>query len=79
MIEPRIPKFQWGQPVLAIIDMYNDGTFPEKDEDALLVSEGSPGEVVQVGHHEESNTPVYMVEFKSGIVVGCLEEEISLV
>ncbi|MHB9119145.1 MAG: nitrogen fixation protein NifZ [Burkholderiales bacterium] len=77
MMEPRIPKYQWGQPVVAIGDMYNDGSFPEQAEDALLVSEGSPGEVVQVGHHEESNTPVYMVEFQGGIVVGCLEEEIT--
>lgn len=77
MIEPRMPKFQWGQPVLAAEDLYNDGSFPEKELDALLVSQGSPGEIVQVGSHEESNTPVYLVEFQEGFVVGCLEEEIS--
>ncbi len=77
MIEPRMPKYQWGQPVLAASDLYNDGSFPEKDEGALLVKGGSRGEIVQVGSHEESRTPVYLVEFQEGFVVGCLEEEIS--
>jgi len=27
MDEIRLPKFQWGQPVLAAIDLVNDGTF----------------------------------------------------
>ncbi|MBY0579633.1 MAG: nitrogen fixation protein NifZ [Burkholderiales bacterium] len=77
MMEPRMPKYQWGQPVLASTDLYNDGSFPEKENDVLLVSQGSRGEIVQVGSHEESSTPVYLVEFREGLVVGCLEEEIS--
>lgn len=77
MMEPRMPKYQWGQPVLASADLYNDGSFPEKENDVLLVSQGSRGEIVQVGSHEESSTPVYLVEFREGLVVGCLEEEIS--
>ncbi len=78
MIEPRMPKFQWGQPVLAAADLYNDGSFPDKEGDALLVKGGSRGEIVQVGSHEETSTPVYLVEFQEeGLVVGCLEEEIS--
>ena len=28
MIEPRIPKYQWGQRVKALIDLFNDGSFP---------------------------------------------------
>ena len=76
MIEPRMPKYQWGQRVLAGTDLYNDGSFPEKEPDVLLVGTGSPGEIVQVGSHEESNTPIYLVEFQPGLVVGCLEEEI---
>ena len=78
MIEPRMPKYQLGQPVLAVSDLYNDGSFPEKDGDVLLVKGGSRGEIVQVGSHEESGTPVYLVEFQEGFVVGCFEEEISL-
>ena len=76
MIEPRMPKYQWGQQVLACVDLYNDGSFPEQEPEALLVGNGSQGEIVQVGSHEESNIPVYLVEFQAGYVVGCLEEEI---
>lgn len=77
MIEPREPQYQWGQKVVALVDLLNDGTYPERPEDAVLVELGSEGEIVQVGHHEEANQPVYMVEF-DGQVVGCLEEEIML-
>jgi nitrogen fixation protein NifZ len=79
MSETRIPKFDWGQRVTASIDLFNDGSHPESELDALLVGRGTAGEVVQVGMHEESSTPVYMVEFDSKRVVGCLEEEIALV
>lgn len=73
----RTPKYQWGQQVVAGIDLYNDGSYPEREEDELLVARGARGEVVQVGQHEESGIPVYMVEFPDGSVVGCLEEEIT--
>jgi len=76
-VEPRLPKFHGGQKVWAAADLHNDGSHPHAAEDALLVRTGEAGEVVQVGMHEESNTPVYMVEFASQHVVGCLEEEIS--
>jgi nitrogen fixation protein NifZ len=76
MNEPRPPKYAWGQPVIAAVDLYNDGSHPEAGEDQLLVVAGGPGEIVQVGHHAEANLPVYMVDF--GIaVIGCLEEEIA--
>ncbi|ODR98131.1 nitrogen fixation protein NifZ [Methyloceanibacter methanicus] len=78
MIEPRLPKFDWGQRVQAIADLVNDGSYPDKAPNALLVRAGEKGEVVQVGRHEESNTPVYLVEFSPDRVVGCLEEEIML-
>jgi nitrogen fixation protein NifZ len=76
MIDPRVPKFQWGQPVLAALDLYNDGSLPEAPEDVLLVVAGGPGEIVQVGHHSEANVPVYMVDFGVA-VLGCLEEELA--
>lgn len=75
MIDQRLPKYEWGQRVKTCADLYNDGTFPESAADALLVPSGATGEIVQVGAHVESNTPVYMVEFGRH-VVGCLEEEI---
>ena len=77
MIEPRVPKFQWGQRVAALTDLHNDGSFPGAELETLLASVGDRGEIVQVGMHAESNTPVYLVEFGEKRVVGCLEEEIA--
>lgn len=77
MTEPREPKYQWGQRILATADLFNDGTYPEREPEALLVASGTPGEIVNVGYHEELNLPVYLVEFQAGAVVGCLEEEIT--
>ena len=79
MIEQREAKYQWGQRIQATVDMFNDGSYPEREPGALLVSHGTPGEIVNVGYHEEFNLPVYMVEFQESGVVGCLEEEIALV
>ena len=76
MIAPRAPIYQWGQRVSAAIDLYNDGSYPDRPAEALLVSVGEIGEIVQIGNHTESNTPVYLVEFGERQVVGCLEEEI---
>lgn len=77
MFDRREPKYQWGQEVLAVVDLYNDGSLPDVPEDQLVVVRGGPGEIVQVGHHTEANIPLYMVDF--GVcVLGCLEEEIAL-
>jgi nitrogen fixation protein NifZ len=76
VIEPRVPIYQWGQRVSAVIDLYNDGSYPDQPSEALLVAVGQIGEIVQIGTHTESNTPVYLVEFGELQVVGCLEEEI---
>jgi nitrogen fixation protein NifZ len=62
--------------VKALIDLRNDGSFPDKPAEALLVGIGDTGEIVQVGTHTEANLPVYLVEFGERLVVGCLEEEI---
>lgn len=77
MLDIREPKYKWGQPVVALIDLLNDGSHPKAEPDALLVASGTQGEVVQTGMHEESNTPVYIVEFAGGEVIGCLENEIA--
>ncbi len=77
MIEPRLPKYQWGQRVKTLVDLHNDGSFPDAPDQALLVGLGAAGEIVQVGTHTESNTPIYLVEFGERLVVGCLEEEIN--
>jgi nitrogen fixation protein NifZ len=77
MIEPRQPKYEWGQQVVAAVDLYNDGSHPDVPEDHLLIPAGGLGEIVQVGHHAEANLPVYMVDFGLA-VIGCLEEEIAM-
>lgn len=76
MIEPRTPIYQWGQKVFTEIDLLNDGSYPDRAPEALLVEAGSEGEIVQIGFHEEAKIPVYLVEFPNGCVVGCLEEEL---
>ncbi len=76
MMDLHSPRFDWGLSVLAGDDILNDGTYPGEAEGAVLVPKDSPGEIVRVGYHEESNTPLYLVEFANGMVVGCLEEEI---
>jgi nitrogen fixation protein NifZ len=62
--------------VKALIDLHNDGTFPDAPTEGLLVNVGDTGEIVQVGTHTEANLPIYLVEFGERLVVGCLEEEI---
>jgi nitrogen fixation protein NifZ len=79
MTDPVIPKYQWGQRVQALLDLHNDGSFPECPPEELLVRTGDTGEIVQVGTHVELNTPIYLVEFGANRVVGCLEQEIELV
>ena len=79
MIEPQQPKFQWGQPVAASTDLFNDGTFPGEPESALLVKAGDKGEIVQIGTQTETGAHVYLVEFTEARVVGCLEGEIQSV
>ena len=51
MIEPRLPRYQWGQRVKALIDLVNDGSFPNAPAEAKLVGVGDLGEIVQVGTH----------------------------
>lgn len=77
MIEPRQPKYQWGQRVKAAVDLVNDGSFPDAPAEGLLVGAGNTGEIVQVGRHTEANLPIYLVEFGERLVVGCLEDEIT--
>ncbi len=64
MIDPRDPKYQWGQPVVALIDLVNDGSYPDIAEDALLIAGGTRGEIIQTGMHTETKQPVYLVDFQ---------------
>jgi nitrogen fixation protein NifZ len=77
MMEQRGAIYQWGQKVRTEADLFNDGSFPDHEPEALLVPAGTEGEIVQVGFHEEANIPIYLVEFPQGYVIGCFEEELS--
>ena len=74
-LEPRAPAYAWGQHVVALDDLTNDGSYPERPADALLAARGSVGEGVNIGHAPNLNEPVYLVQF-AGCVVGCLEIEL---
>ncbi len=74
-IEPRAPSYSWGQRVIALDDLVNDGSYPERPVEAVLAARGTVGEIVNVGHAQELNEPVYLVQFE-GCVVGCLEIEL---
>jgi len=74
-IEAREPAYAWGQRVIALDDLVNDGSYPERPVDALLAARGAVGEIVNVGHAQALNEPVYLVQFE-GCVVGCLEIEL---
>jgi nitrogen fixation protein NifZ len=71
------PKFDWGRRVRAVTDLFNDGAFPDREPEELLVKAGEAGEIVQVGSHVETETTIYLVEFGEKLVIGCLEEEIE--
>lgn len=75
-VEPRTPVYAWGQRVVALDDLVNDGSHPEREPDALLAARGDVGEIVNIGHASEINEPVYLVDF-GGCVVGCLEVELA--
>ena len=77
-IPPREPKYDWGIAVRTVTDLLNDGSHPESPEGSLLILKDAIGEIVRVGYAPEANnTPVYLVEFPGGKLVGCLEEEIA--
>jgi nitrogen fixation protein NifZ len=70
-------RYDWGMRVRATVDLFNDGSHPEREPQALLVKAGDPGEIVQIGEHVETDTPIYIVEFGQNLVVGCLQDEIE--
>lgn len=74
-IELREPAYAWGQRVIALDDLVNDGSYPDRPLEALLAARGSVGEVVNIGHATDLNEPVYLVQFDD-CVVGCLEIEL---
>lgn len=73
---PREPEYPWGLRVIALDDLHNDGSYPDREADACLAEAGSIGEIVNVGQHVDSGEPIYLVQF-GDCVVGCIEDEIA--
>lgn len=73
-----------GDVVYAKADVFNDGSFPEAEEDAKLVAAGARGVIVRKGHSEEQpERSVFLVRFEDanqelGPPLGCWAEELSV-
>ena len=81
----RNKHFKIGDTIRSSEDIYNDGSFPNVAEDALLVSEGTRGVVIDEGYLEEDETKIlYLVKFEDrenpadlGPPIGCWPEDIT--
>ncbi|MCC8955563.1 nitrogen fixation protein NifZ [Bradyrhizobium sp. Pear77] len=77
MTEVRFPKYRRGQRVKAVVDLINDGSFPNTEPEGLVLGAGAAGEIVRVAIHTEADVPIYTVDFGEQLLIGCLEEEIT--
>ncbi|WP_342724065.1 nitrogen fixation protein NifZ [Bradyrhizobium sp. B097] len=78
MTEPCFPKYRRGQRVKTAVDIINDGSFPNTEPEGVLLGAGATGEIIRVAIHTEANVPIYTVDFGERLLVGCLEEEITV-
>lgn len=80
----NVEELEEGDVVYAKADMYNDGTFPEAPDDALLAAAGTRGMIVRKGHLEEdSKRSIFLVCFEDGKgelgpPLGCWPEELAV-
>ena len=91
--QASIPQYDYfrGDLVYAAGDLYNDvaqadgsSAVPEAEPGALLVSAGTRGMIVNVGHPEAApDQVIYLVSFETGedralgLPFGCLPEELT--
>ncbi|MCC8935749.1 nitrogen fixation protein NifZ [Bradyrhizobium sp. Arg62] len=78
MIEAGFPKYRRGQRVKTAVDLINDGSFPNTEPAGVLLAAGATGEIIRVAIHTEANVPIYTVDFGEQLLIGCLEEEITV-
>ncbi|MGY3033703.1 hypothetical protein ACVIIV_002873 [Bradyrhizobium sp. USDA 4354] len=43
-----------------------------------MLAAGATGEIINVAIHTEANLPIYIVDFGEQLLIGCLEEEITV-
>jgi nitrogen fixation protein NifZ len=79
-----VEDLEEGDVVYAKADIFNDGSFPEAEEDAKLVDAGTRGMIVRKGHSEEQpELSIFLVRFEDanqelGPPLGCWAEELSM-
>ncbi|WP_018319608.1 nitrogen fixation protein NifZ [Bradyrhizobium sp. WSM2793] len=78
MTQPGFPKYRRGQRVKTAVDLINDCSFPNKEPEGVLLAAGATGEIINVAIHTEANVPIYIVDFGEQLLIGCLEEEITV-
>lgn len=78
-------RLKIGDTILATHDILNDGSFPEAEENEILVPKGSRGVIIEEGYLEEDETKaLFLVKFEChdnpaelGPPIGCWPEDIS--
>ncbi|WP_036043259.1 nitrogen fixation protein NifZ, partial [Bradyrhizobium yuanmingense] len=56
----------------------SSSSFPNAEPEGVLLAAGATGEIIKVAIHTEANVPVYIVDFGEALLIGCLEEEITV-
>jgi nitrogen fixation protein NifZ len=80
----ELSDLQPGDTVYAASHIYNDGSIPAVDTDALMAAPGTRGVIIETGHLEEApQRSVYLVRFEDaelnlGPPTGCWPEELSV-
>ena len=84
-----MPKYQLqvGDAITAKHDILNDGSFPEYEENELIIKAGTRGVVINFGHLEDNeDQEVFLVKFEAsdesaelGPPIGCWPEDIEVI
>ncbi|MDA9473599.1 NifZ family protein [Bradyrhizobium sp. CCBAU 65884] len=78
MTRPGFPKYRRGQRVKTAVDLINDHSFSNREPDGILLAAGATGEIIKVAIHTEADVPIYIVDFGEQLLIGCFEEEITV-
>lgn len=79
----KLENLEPGDMIYAVTDVFNDGSLPGLDGEALIAVAGTRGVLMNTGHLEEQpETQLYLVRFEDknldlGPPVACWSEEIS--
>lgn len=77
MTELCFPKDRRGQRVKTTVVLFN-GSFPNTEPEGLLLGGGATGEITRVATHTEADVPSYIVDFGERLLIGCFEEEVTV-